>query len=294
LAEDLKTRVHDFWQANPCGAKFARSEIGTRGFFEELERHRYETEWHIPEVVGFERWRDRDVLEIGCGLATDAVRFARAGANYTGIDLTEGSIALARRRFDLEGLTGDLRVADAENLPFPESSFDLVYSHGVLHHTPDLEKAIYEVHRVLRPGGLAMVMLYHRHSYNYYINIMTLRRIGVRLLKFSWGPRLVKALTGEDEVRLTQLREQYLGDSERMLSRAEFLNQNTDGAGNPLARAITKREALDLFSRFGSVRTKVHFLNKRWIPLAGRIMPRLIEKNLASLFGWHLWIIARK
>jgi len=294
LAEDLKNRVHDFWQANPCGAKFARSEVGTRGFFEEIERHRYATEWHIPEVVGFERWRGREVLEIGCGLATDAINFARAGANYTGIDLTETSIALAKRRFDLENLPGDLRVADAENLPFPDSTFDLVYSHGVLHHTPAFERAINEAHRVLKPGGTAMVMLYHRRSYNYYINIMTLRRFGVRLLKFSWGPRIVRMLTGEDELRLNELRRQYLEDSDRMLSRAEFLNQNTDGAGNPLARAITKREARDLFSRFSSIRTEVHFLNKRWIPLVGFLIPRFLERIFAGILGWHLWIIAKK
>src|SRR5215470_942401 len=97
--DGLKSQVRDFWQANPCGAKFAREDIGTREFFQTIERHRYQTEWHIPEVVRFERWRDRDVLEAGCGLATDAAMFARAGARFTGIDLTERSIELARQRF---------------------------------------------------------------------------------------------------------------------------------------------------------------------------------------------------
>ena len=292
--EDLKSRVHDFWQANPCGAKFARDEIGTRTFFEEVERHRYATEWHIPGVVRFENWRGREVLEIGCGLATDAVRFARAGANYTGVDLTEKSIELAGRRFEMEGLHGRLKVADAERLPFSDASFDLVYSHGVLHHTPDIARAIDEAHRVLKPGGTAMVMLYHRRSYNYYINIMTLRRLGVRLLRYRWGPRLVGALTGEAEPRLQELRERYIREARRMLSRDEFLNQNTDGAGNPLARAYTKREASELFRKFSEVRTEVHFLNKRWIPVIGRLIPRFIERPLASLVGWHLWIIAVK
>lgn len=294
MAQDLKTRVHDFWQANPCGTKFAREEVGTREFFDAVERHRYETESHIREVVGFDRWRGRDVLEVGCGLGTDGINFARAGATYTGIDLTEASIGLVRRRFEIEGLNADLRVADAENLPFADASFDLVYSHGVLHHTPDTERAIAELRRVLKPGGTAMVMLYHKNSYNYYVNIMALRRAGVRLLRFDWGPRLVHRITGEDEGRLRELQLLYRRDPKRLLDRDEFLNQNTDGAGNPLARVYTRREAEAMFSNFGDVRTEVHFLNKRWIPVLGRLMPRPLERGLGRMAGWHLWIIARK
>jgi ubiquinone/menaquinone biosynthesis C-methylase UbiE len=294
MTEDLKARVRDFWQANPCGAKFAKAEIGTREFFAELEAHRYATEWHIPEVIDFGRWRGSQVLEVGCGLGTDAVSFARHGALYTGVDLTEASIALARKRFALEGLTAELRTADAENLPFADASFDLVYSHGVLHHTPDTQRAINEVHRVLRPGGTAMVMLYHKNSFNYHVNIMTFRRLGVRLLKFGWGPAVVHRLTGEEEVRLRQLQKLYREDPQQLLSSEEFLNQNTDGAGNPLARVYTREEAGAMFSMFSEVRTELHFLNKRWIPLVGSLIPRSVERRLASEMGWHLWIIAWK
>jgi ubiquinone/menaquinone biosynthesis C-methylase UbiE len=292
--EELKTRVHDFWQANPCGNKFAEEEIGTREFFNSVERHRYQTEWHIPGVVNFQRWRDSDVLEVGCGLGTDAVNFARRGARYTGVDLTEASIELVKKRFDFEGLAADLRVADAETLPFADDSFDLIYSHGVLHHTPDTQRAINEVHRVLKPGGTAMVMLYHKNSYNYRVNIMTLRRMGVRVLGFDWGPGLVHRLTGEDESRLRELQSVYRRNGSVLLSPEEFLNQNTDGAGNPLARAYTRREASVMFTRFREIRTELHFLNKRWIPLIGPAMPRVIERVLARWVGWHLWIIAQK
>jgi ubiquinone/menaquinone biosynthesis C-methylase UbiE len=292
-SEELKTRVHDFWQANPCGIKFAEEEIGTREFFNAIERHRYQTEWHIPGVVNFQRWRDSDVLEVGCGLGTDAVNFARRGARYTGVDLTEASIELVKGRFDFEGLAADLRVADAETLPFTDDTFDLVYSHGVLHHTPDTQRAINEVHRVLKPGGTAMVMLYHKNSYNYRVNIMTFRRMGVRVLGFDWGPGLVHRLTGEDESRLRELQSIYRRNGS-VLSPEEFLNQNTDGAGNPLARAYTRREASVMFTRFREIRTELHFLNKRWIPLIGPAMPRVIERVLARWVGWHLWIIAQK
>ena len=294
MAEDLKARVHDFWQANPCGAKFAELPVGSREFFAAVEAHRYQTEWHIPEVVQFDKWRDKRVMEIGCGLGTDAVSFARAGAIYTGVDLTERSIELVRRRFAFENLQGDLRVADAENLPFADETFDLVYSHGVLHHTPDTQRAINEAHRVLKKNGRAMVMLYHKNSYNYRINIMTLRRMGARLLAFDWGVPFIHAMTGEDEARLRELQQQYRRNRGQMLSREEFLNQNTDGAGNPLARAYTRREALQMFSRFSNTHTEVHFLNKRWIPVIGRLLPHGVEKMLAQRFGWHLWIMATK
>lgn len=294
MGESLKARVRDFWEANPCGAKFADREIGTREFFEAVERHRYETEWHIPEVVQFERWCDQDVLEVGCGLGTDAIRFARAGARYTGIDLTDRAIELTRRRFDLDGLKAEIRVADAEALPFQDCGFDLVYSHGVLHHTPNTQKAVDELHRVLRPGGIAMVMLYHRNSYNYYVNIMTLRRLGVRLLGFAWGPALVHRLTGEEERRLSEMKRMYLSDPGGLLDRAEFLSRNTDGAGNPLARVYTRRDAAQMFVAFSDVHTEVHFLNRRWLPVVGKLLPRATERALGSLIGWHLWIIARK
>jgi hypothetical protein len=139
-----------------------------------------------------------------------------------------------------------------------------------------------------------MVMLYHKNSFNYHVNIMTFRRLGVRLLKFGWGPALVHRLTGEEKDRLHQLQKLYRQDPRQLLSSEEFLNQNTDGAGNPLARVYTRGEAAAMFSRFNEVRTEVHFLNKRWIPLIGSLIPRSVEKRLASSMGWHLWIIARK
>ncbi|HZI46936.1 MAG TPA: class I SAM-dependent methyltransferase, partial [Pyrinomonadaceae bacterium] len=165
--EQLKERVRAFWQAHPCGTKFSDAEIGTREFFERVEAHRYEKEWHIPAAADFTNTDGLKVLEIGCGLGTDGAQFAKAGADYTGVDLTEAAIELARKRFELFGLQGNFQVVDAEQLTFPDESFDLVYSHGVLHHTPDINASVHEIHRVIRPGGRAIVMLYHRGSYNY-------------------------------------------------------------------------------------------------------------------------------
>ena len=151
--EELKKQVRAFWQAHPCGTKFSDAGIGTREFYDRIERHRYDKEWHIPEAADFAGARGLRMLEIGCGMGTDGAQFAKAGADYTGIDLTDAAIELARKRFELCGLQGNFQISDAENLDFADESFDLVYSHGVLHHTPDTARAIREIHRVLVPGG---------------------------------------------------------------------------------------------------------------------------------------------
>lgn len=292
--QNLKERVRAFWQANPCGVKFADAEPGSRRFYELVEAHRYAKEWHIPAAADFAGARGLKVLEIGCGLGTDGAQFAKAGADYTGVDLTEAAVELARKRFGLFDLPGQFQTADAENLDFADESFDLVYSHGVLHHTPDTARAIHEIHRVLSPGGRAIVMMYHRNSYNYRVNISLLRRAGAQLLKWDSGVRLVHKLTGEpldnlqEHARLLRTQEKtYLGDE-------EFLSQNTDGAGNPLARVYSRTEAGELFQDFSEVTLKAYFFNKRWLPLLGKLLPRSLESQLAARWGWHLWIYATK
>ena len=290
---ELKERVRAFWQAHPCGSKFSDAEIGTREFFDRVEQHRYEKEWHIPAAADFASTRGLRVLEIGCGVGTDGLQFARAGAIYTGIDLTEAAIDLARNNFESAGVTGEFRVADAEKLDFADESFDVVYSHGVLHHTPDVEGAVREVHRVLKPGGRAIVMLYHRGSYNYRVGIRVLRRAGAGLLRSEGGIRIVNRLTGEP---IESLREHAasLRSANGKFSSAELLNQSTDGAGNPLARIYSRREARELFKDFREIELRAYFLNKRFIPVFGNLLPRPIESALASRWGWHLWIYATR
>lgn len=289
--EELKERVRVFWQAHPCGTKFSDAEIGTPEFFKRVEAHRYEKEWHIPAAADFASTRGLRVLEIGCGMGTDGAQFAKAGADYTGIDLTDAAVELARKRFQVSGLKGEFRVADAERLDFPDASFDLVYSHGVLHHTPDIEAAVREIHRVLKPGGRAIVMLYHRGSYNYRVVIRVLRRAGAGLLKSEAGIKLVNLLTREP---IDSLREHAQLAKNGNSSADDFLSQSTDGAGNPLARVYSRREARELFKDFHEVELRAYFLNKRFIPIIGSLLPRAVESALGSRWGWHLWIYARK
>ena len=289
----LKERVRQFWQENPCGTKFADAPPGSKRFYELVEAHRYEKEWHIPAAAGFSQTKNLRVLEIGCGLGTDGAQFAQAGADYTGVDLTNAAVELAQKRFELFDLRGTFQTADAEKLHFADNSFDLVYSHGVLHHTPDTAGAIREVHRVLKPGGRAIVMLYHRDSYNYRVNISLFRRAGVHLLRWQGGIKLVHLLTGESSDRLKE-HARRLRQERSYLSSEEFLSQNTDGAGNPLARVYSRKQASELFKDFSKVELRTYFLNKRWLPIVGPLLPRSLESRLAARWGWHLWIYGVK
>ncbi len=160
-----KDAVREHWEADPCGAKLAEATPGTERFYREVEEKRYALEPFIHGFAAFPQWRGRDVLEIGVGLGTDFVQFARNGARLRGIDLTDAAVGLVRTRLELEALDAEVQVADAERLPFADDSFDLVYSWGVLHHTPNTRAAVDEVRRVLRPGGEARIMLYARHSW---------------------------------------------------------------------------------------------------------------------------------
>jgi len=163
-AEALKDAVRRHWQAEPCGTRGA-SPDERRAFFDEIERDRYAWEPYIKPFARFERGRGLKVLEVGVGAGTDFINWVRQGAIATGVDLTPEGVALTRERLALEDLTAEVQVADAENLPFPDASFDLVYSYGVLHHSPDTRRAVREVHRVLKPGGTALIMVYHHPSW---------------------------------------------------------------------------------------------------------------------------------
>jgi ubiquinone/menaquinone biosynthesis C-methylase UbiE len=162
---NAKSDVRDYWQLRPCGTTLSAAPRGSQSFFSEVERKRYKAEPFIAEFADFSAWRGTKVLEVGTGIGSDFMRFVRAGADATGVDLTPAAITLLRERLGLENLQARTIVADAERLPLPDQSFDLVYSWGVLHHTPDTRGAIREIHRVLRPAGEARVMLYSRRSW---------------------------------------------------------------------------------------------------------------------------------
>lgn len=287
----LKHDVAAFWDSEPCGSETSSAPPLSGEYFDEIARRRYALERHIPEMARFESHAGERVLEVGCGIGTDAMGFASAGAHLTAVDASPRSLEMARRRFELSGLPATLLLADAERLPFPDGAFDFVYSHGVLHHTPSPAVAIAEILRVLRPGGSALVMLYHRGSYNYRFDILVMRRLGWYLLKLGVPAAVLSRVTGFDR----QLLEDHQRRARSMpFDKQRFLNDNTDGPGNPLSRVFSRAEAARLFTGFTDVQTTVRYFDKRHVPVIGRLIPNRVADGLGRVAGWHLYISARK
>ena len=159
----LKRRVAAHWEAEPCGTRGIEA-ADRLAFFHDVEAERYVQEPFIREFAGFASARGRRVLEIGVGAGSDYVNWLRAGANAIGVDLTAAAVRLTRERCTLEGFAPALSRTDCESLPFADASFDVAYSYGVIHHAPDTVKAVAEIRRVLKPGGVARVMIYHAPS----------------------------------------------------------------------------------------------------------------------------------
>jgi ubiquinone/menaquinone biosynthesis C-methylase UbiE len=163
---NLKAEVKAFWNRRSCDTLQAHAQKFTREYFEEIEQWRYATQPFIHSFAQFTRYHEKRVLEVGFGAGIDFIQWLRAGARLSGVDLTEEALANVTHAIQVYGLPEpeSLQVADAENLPFPSNTFDLGYSWGVLHHTPNTDKALAELVRVVRPGGEIKVMLYNRHS----------------------------------------------------------------------------------------------------------------------------------
>lgn len=265
--EEEKQRARTQWGSDPAGAVYGRDhEFGSREFFDEVERHRYQeyAPW-MPEVMGFNDHAGEKLLEVGCGMGTDLLQFARGGAICTGVDLTPRSIEISRHRFKLYDVPGTFLIADGERLPFPDNCFDIVYSNGVLHHTPDTGLAVQEIHRVLRPGGIAKVMLYYRHSLNYWGEIMLHRGL---------------------------LRGQLLrGDTPgQIMGRFVEVGDATD----PLVKVYNRSQARQLFKSFRTVEFEVDQMIRAEFYVLGRLMPESIFNVLRKRFGWNLIITATK
>lgn len=162
-------RVREYWNRRPCNIRHSPSPVGTREYFDEVEARKYFVESHIPGFADFERWRGKKVLEIGCGIGTDTINFARHGADVTAVDLTEKSLSLAKRRAQVFGLEDRIRFyqANAEDLSscIPVESYDLIYSFGVIHHTPHPERVIDQIKLFAKPGTSVRVMVYYRWSW---------------------------------------------------------------------------------------------------------------------------------
>jgi SAM-dependent methyltransferase len=162
--QDTIVQVRDYWNRRPCNIRHSTSPVGTRQYFDEVEARKYFVEPHIPGFAQFPRWQGKRVLEIGCGIGTDSINFARAGADLTAVDLSDESLALCKQRFEVYGLNARFYSGDAEQLSsfVPVEPYDLIYSFGVVHHTPHPERVLAELHKYCGPNTELRIMLYSK------------------------------------------------------------------------------------------------------------------------------------
>ncbi len=173
MEQDSKTlisQIQNYWNERIHDLEIVKHPVGTKGFFDDLEEYRFDKLRYLLGVVDFLAYKGKHLLEIGCGVGTDLVRFAQGRAVVTGVDLSRTAIDLAKKNFEFHNLSCDLRVMNGETLEFPDNFFDAVYAHGVLQYTADAEKMISETYRVLKPGGEFIAMLYNRKGW---LNVMS-------------------------------------------------------------------------------------------------------------------------
>ena len=163
--------VRTYWDDRPCNVKHSKKEIGTKEYFDEVERKRYTAEPHIPSFAGFSNTKGKKVLEVGCGMATEGINFARAGATYTGTDLSTESLDRAKKRFNVYNNEGNFYLGNSEELSsfVPVETYDLIYSFGVIHHSPHPEKIISEIKKYMNKDSTLKIMLYASESWKNYM-----------------------------------------------------------------------------------------------------------------------------
>jgi ubiquinone/menaquinone biosynthesis C-methylase UbiE len=259
-AIEYKRRAVAQWTADPCGPKAhdARELMAARRAYEPF----------MSDVLDYEGASGLSVLDVGCGQGIDLCEYALQGANVTGIDLTPRHIELARQHLDELGLEGSVVLGDAEDLPFPDETFDRVSSNGVLHHTPDMPRALSEIHRVLRRGGRATIIVYHRDGGLYWI---------------------------EQVLRYGLLQGQLL----RERSMANVLSRNVERSSiraRPLVRVYSRRVLRRLVAEAGFTNITVTPSPFRALDtFLTRYLPRRTHKALSRLpIGWYLTACAER
>jgi 2-polyprenyl-3-methyl-5-hydroxy-6-metoxy-1,4-benzoquinol methylase len=265
-------KVKKYWDQRPCNIRHSPEPVGTRKYFDEVEARKYFVEPHIPRFAEFERWRGKEVLEIGCGIGTDTVNFARSGARVTAVELSPKSMAIARQRVEVYGLNERVKFYEgsAEELAsfLPIKTFDLVYAFGVIHHTPHPERVLEQLRNYVRPGTILKIMVYHRRSWKVFWAVM----------KYGKGNfRNVKEIVARHSEAQT---------------------------GSPVTYTYTRREARRLLEGHGFRVTEMwvdhifpyrvsEYVQYRYRRALGfRLIPPPLFRWLERRVGWHLCITA--
>jgi 2-polyprenyl-3-methyl-5-hydroxy-6-metoxy-1,4-benzoquinol methylase len=265
-------RVKEYWDRRPCNIRHSTQPVGTREYFDEVEARKYLVEPHIPGFAEFEKWRGKKVLEIGCGIGTDTVNFALNGARVTSVDLSEKSLELARQRVAVYGVQEQVKFyrGNAEELSalVPVERYDLIYSFGVIHHTPHPERVVEQLRRYARPGTTVKIMVYHRRSW-----------------KVLW------ILLSEGKGQFWKL--------------ADLVAKNSEAqTGCPITYTYTRREGCELLERQGfrmrevavdhifSYRIKDYVQYRYVKEFYFRWMPSAVFHGAEKCLGWHLCLTA--
>jgi len=265
--EKEKLEAIKLWNSDPCGAVYAEKYgIGSKDFFKEAMKYRYEiyAPWLKHLIDGLDV-SGKKILEIGCGMGMDLLQFAKKGAKVVGVDLVPRHIKLANRLFEIEKINSEdyeIFQADAEDLPLTDRTFDLVYSFGVLHHTPNIERAIDEIWRILKLDGRIIIGLYHKNSWHYWFNLLFVRGI-------------IKK----------ELNKKSIG---QILSETEFTRSGIE----PLVRVYSRRDCMRLFKKFINIRIKTFQFTGGQIPKLGHFLPKNLF--LFSFLGWYIFVFGSK
>jgi 2-polyprenyl-3-methyl-5-hydroxy-6-metoxy-1,4-benzoquinol methylase len=265
-------RVKEYWDLRPCNIRHSTQPVGSREYFDEVEARKYLVEPHIPRFAEFEKWRGKKVLEIGCGIGTDTINFARHGARVTSVDLSEKSLELARQRTMVYGVQDQVQFyrGNAEELSslVPVEAYDLIYSFGVIHHTPHPERVLEQVRRYAQPGTTVKIMVYHRRSW-----------------------KVLGILLGEGTGQFWKLNDLVAKNSEAQ-------------TGCPITYTYSRREGRELLERHGfSVREVAvehifpyrirDYVQYRYVrEFYFRWMPSGLFHALEKQLGWHLCLTA--
>jgi 2-polyprenyl-3-methyl-5-hydroxy-6-metoxy-1,4-benzoquinol methylase len=261
-------RVQEYWDRRPCNIRHSTQPVGSREYFDEVEVRKYRVEPHIVRFAEFAKWRGKRVLEIGCGIGTDTVNFARNGALVTSVDLSEKSIELAQQRIRVYGLQDQVKFyrGNAEELSglVPVEKYDLIYSFGVIHHTPHPDRVMEELRKYSRPGTMVKIMVYHRKSW-----------------------KVLGILLGQGHGRFWKLRELVAKNSEAQ-------------TGCPITYTYSRSEGRELLERHGfharsldvdhifpyriSDYVKYRYVKEFYF----RWMPDWVFRGLEKQLGWHL------
>jgi SAM-dependent methyltransferase len=279
--------VQSFWQDHACGdaqvgGLHQRFRDDYEKFFTDYDRFRYQNERHLPACIDALNVAGKRVLEIGLGEGSESERLIRRGAHWSGVDLTAESVERVRARLTLRNLPyEELRQASVLALPFAEDTFDMVFSHGVLHHVPDIKHAASEIRRVLRPDGELVIMLYARWSLNYLVSIALIRRAAL-LAAFPLARAGILRADPAQGMLAAHLDNAMKMGLLSYLRLNEFVHYNTDGPTNPYASVYDRERVQRDFPSFRITRIYKRFMHAPPLPVHG--LPG------ETIMGWHLWV----